>query len=252
MTKPYILAILLIAYSLNASAQSKIFIGVKGGISIPNLVASGDNPVTKGYSSISGPYFGIAAEFKMTPLFSIQTELNYSAQGGQKKDKQAIPTANYAALFPPGYPIPDYVYANFKSKARLNYLELPVLARFNFNLNKKLTFFVNAGPYVGYLLSAKTVLSGSSLIYADEAETQPFPIGQQNFDSTQNLKNDIHKFNFGIQGGVGLTLKLKDDYLLLNAGGNYGFLTVQKDPVNGQSNTGCATIAIGYFHKISK
>jgi hypothetical protein len=213
-------------------------------------VGSGNNPVTSGYSTISGPYLGLAAEYKITHLFSLQVELNYSAQGGKKNGNQAIATGALSNLFPPNAPVPPYVYANFNSKAHLNYLELPVLARFNFRLDKKLSFQVNAGPYAGYLLSAKNITSGSSQIYADAAQTQPLTPTAMSFNNNQDIKDQVHKFNCGIQGGVGLTLQMHKSYWYLNGGGNYGFLKIQKDASNGQSNTGCATVVLGYFQAL--
>ena len=233
------------------TAQNSIRVGVKGGASVPNLKASSDNPVSKGWSSGLGPYFGVVAEFGLSKRISIQTELNYSSQGGKKNGLQAISSGPYKSFFPQGTQVPPYIYAVYNNKATLNYLELPILAKVEFPLAKKFSFFVDGGFYAGYLLKAKSAVKGTSNVYFDEALTQPFLPAAVSFDTTQNIKDDIKKFNFGIQGGIGLSLNLSNQSkLLFSIGGNYGFIPIQKDDSNGKNNTGAATITLGYLIKL--
>lgn len=237
-------------------AQSPIYLGVKGGISIPNLQGGGSaSQVSNGYKSIEGPYFGIFADFKVSKHFSIQPELNYSAQGGQKNGVQAIATSQLpAGLIPAGTPpadIPPYVYASYKSKARLNYLELPILAKYSISLGKAWKFLIDAGPYVGFLMSAHDITKDSSYVYADPGETQPLAPFKVDFGGNQNIRPDIYKFNFGFQGGVGFEYHFKKcGYLYLEGGGNYGFLNIQKYTADGKNQTGAGTVALGYAFKI--
>ena len=227
-------------------AQSSFRLGVKGGISIPNLKSSGDNPVSKGWSSRQGPYFGIVAELEISQRLYIQAELNYAAQGGKKNGTQAFPTGDYAGYFPP--PPPKYLYATYNNEAKLNYLELPVMLKVNFPVGKQYSFFINAGLYAGYLLSAKNETGGSSNVYLDENLTQPLTPAVVSFDATTDVKKDIKNFNFGIQGGIGLSYDFSNESrLIISAGGNYGFIPIQKDEANGKSNTGAATITLGYL-----
>jgi hypothetical protein len=245
------IALAFVATISRVQAQSALFLGAKGGVSIPNLQAGGSNQVSNGYKSILGPYFGIFADKPLTRRFSIQVELNYSAQGGQKNGEQAIPSSTFSAYFPPGYTPPQYFYANFDSKARLNYLELPVLAKFTFPIGGHVKFLIDAGPYVGYLLTAKNITKDSSEIYMDQAETEPVPVGRQSFYDNQSLTSDIHRFNFGIQGGIGLQYMVHHcGYFYLQVGGNYGLVNIQKYAADGQNQTGAATAAIGYAIKL--
>ena len=80
-----LLCVVLILSNTSSSAQD-IAIGIRGGISIPNLTASGSeqNPLNTGYSSRLGPEFGLFAEFKISELFSLQPMIEYSSQGGKK------------------------------------------------------------------------------------------------------------------------------------------------------------------------
>jgi len=226
-------------------------IGAKGGISIPNLSSSGDNPVSSGWSSRSGPYFGAIAAFRVTDRISIQTELNYSSQGGKKNGLQAISSKPYTAYFPPGTDVPKYFYAVFNSEVKLIYLELPILVKIDFPFAEKFSFFIDGGPYGGYLLSAKNVTKGSGNVYADKELTQPFLPNAVSFDATTNVKDDIKKFNVGIQGGIGFSMRFQNESkLIFSAGGNYGFIPIQKDEANGKNNTGAATVTLGYLIKL--
>src|ERR1700744_6008426 len=88
----YLLPVLLLfCFSVNAQ---NVALGVRGGISIPNLTAGGsnENPLNTGYSSRLGGDAGVFAEFKFSDLFSIQPMLEYSQQGGKKDGLQALPT----------------------------------------------------------------------------------------------------------------------------------------------------------------
>ncbi|MGI8952716.1 MAG: porin family protein [Chitinophagaceae bacterium] len=230
---------------------AQISLGVKGGISIPNLKApSGSNPVSSGWSSRQGPYFGVFSEFKISDHFALQLELNYSSQGGKKDGVQGIATSDFFAPNPVPPGAPKYVYASFKNEAALNYIELPLLAKIIFPLGEKFSFFIDGGPYAGYLLKAKNISSGSSMVYLDKAETQPLPIGTQSFDSTADVTKNIKRFNAGIQGGIGIAVKLGNGELMLTGGGNYGLINIQKNADDGKNNTGAATVTLGYLIRL--
>lgn len=251
---PFLLLLLFFLISDFCFSQSNKFsLGIKGGISIPNLKASGNNPVSKGWSSRLGPYAGVIAALNLSERFSLQAELNYASQGGKKNGVQAIATSDFANEIPPGTTVPPYVYADYKDEVKLNYIELPVLVKAHFALGDLVSFFINGGPYAGYLINAKNVTSGSSNIYFDENLTQPFLPAAVSFDQTSDVKGDLKKFNYGIQGGVGFDLKISDrSTLILTAGGNYGLAKIQKNKANGENNTGAATVTLGYMIKLQK
>lgn len=232
-----------------AYSQEPVYLGVKGGIGIPNLQSNNSSAVSSGYSSRLGPYFGIFGDFGITHKFSIQPEINYSSQGGKKNGEQAIP----AQQFDPSAPAGRDVYANYKSVAKLNYIEVPVLAKFTFPIGGHFNFTVDAGPYVSFLVKAKNITSGKSNIYADQGETQPLPVGEQSFDATTDIKDQLKGANFGIQGGVGFSMNIGRGYLFVEGGGNYGFVEIQKnEQQDGKDHTGAATVVLGYGFRINK
>ncbi len=261
MTKVFIRLFLgvcfLFVFMNNSKAQWDL--GIQGGISIPNLSAGGsdNNPLNTGYSSRLGPEFAISGEYHVSKLFSIVPKIEYSAQGGKKNGFQALPTPTEVQEYfeSQGQTAPTYLYADFNSEAKLNYLLIPILAKFGWDLDaqKKFRITVAAGPYVGFLLSAKQVTSGNSQLYLDPAGMEPLPIGSQSFDTTNNIKSQLNTTNFGVDGSVGIEYllgKTKHDKIFFEVGGNYGFLNIQKGDANGKNNTGAATITLGYAYRI--
>lgn len=250
----YLLLVMLMLSCAGVKAQN-FALGVRGGISIPNLSAGGSeqNPLNTGYSSRFGPDAGIFAEFKFSNLFSIQPMVEYSSQGGKKNGLQALATpAELAAAFPPGQ-APTYLYANYKSEAKLNYLAIPILAKFGWNFkHAPLRVYVDAGPFVSFLVSAKQVTSGSSNLYSDEAGTQPVTPGPQSFKASTDIKDQLNTTNLGIEGNVGLAYILKNSDIFIEGGGNYGFLNIQKGTANGKNDTGAATATVGYSYWFGK
>ncbi len=233
--------------SANTIFGQSLWLGAKGGISIPNLTAGGSNgnPLNTGYSSRIGPNLALSAEYAVSKLFSIEAMIEYSSQGGKKNGFQA---------FPSGMEQPPYFYANFKSEAKLNYLMLPVLAKFGFDLGgSALRLYIDAGPFVGLLVSAKQVTSGSSLIYADPAGTQPVSQEEQSFDNKDDIKDQLHKGNFGIEGNLGLAYTFNhNNRIFIEGGGNYGFLNIQKGDANGKNQAGAGTVRVGYAFGFGK
>lgn len=254
----WLLPAIVMFCATKASAQ-QIDLGARGGISIPNLTAGGseENPLNKGYKSRQGPDFGIFGEYHFSKLFSVEAMINYSSQGGKKDGLQAFPlTPDQAAqLQAAGVPAgTKYLYANFESQAKLNYLMVPILAKFGWNLGPKspLRLYVDAGPFFGFLLSGKQVVTGGTQpLYMDDKGTIKLPVSQ-NFDNTVDIKDQLNTFNFGVSGNVGLAYLFGRNQVFVEGGGNYGFLNIQKGSANGKNNTGAATASIGYAYRIKK
>lgn len=256
-----VISTIFVVFLASASTvKAQIEAGIAGGISIPNLSASGseNNPLNTGYSSRLGPEFGLIAEDHLSKLFSIEGKIVYSSQGGKKDGLQAFPIpAEFAAGFQQeGMTPPDYLYANFKSKAVLNYLRIPISAKagWNFGYQSRLRFSIAAGPFVGFLLSAKQVTSGNSSIYLDPSGQAALPVGPQSFNHTQNIKDQLHNANFGVDGNLGLGYLCNNAHshkIFLEVGGNYGFVNIQKGTSNGKNNTGAATVLVGYTCRLS-
>lgn len=259
---------LVIGALMSLQAQQNVAIGARGGLTIPNLTGGGGTPLSEGYSTRAALGFGVFAEFKVSNLFSIQPMLEYSQQGAKKNGMQAFPlTQEQEAEFQSYGQSVQYLYADFKSTAKLNYMMLPVLAKFGWDLGHQSHWRIYAaiGPYAGLLLNAHQVQTGGiQNVYYDRAGAQPVQVLadpddptsivslQADFDTTVNIKPDIHKFNFGIEGNVGIAYKFKRSSVFLEGGGNYGLLNIQKNAADGKNHSGAATIMIGYSLSLGK
>jgi len=220
---------------------------------LPNLSSSGGSEVSKGYKTISGPDFGLVIDYAIAHKVSIETGLEFSTQGGQKSGLQTIPASpELAQFFPPGTNV-QFLYANFTSTVRLQYLILPVLIKYTMDLDDAghWKLYWDGGVFGGLLITANASAAGTSNVYYDKAETNRVGSVAVQFDSTGNIKSQLHKANFGIQGNVGGLYQLKCLSYFIEAGGNYGFINLQKDSRNGTNYTGALIFRIGVLYDLN-
>ncbi|HET7226792.1 MAG TPA: outer membrane beta-barrel protein [Candidatus Eisenbacteria bacterium] len=211
--------------------------GAAAGSSIPNLRDRGGNEISGGWSTRVAPYGGVRAETKLSERVFVRAELSYVAQGGKRDGLQAVPDAS-AFGAPPG----TTLYARFRNVAKLDYLELPLLAGLAFDHDR---LFVAGGPYAGWLIAAHNETSGHSPIYADAAGTQEVA-PEQDFGATTNDRADLRVWNVGLQLGIGGGLPIAAGSVTWDLRGELGFINLQKDPANGRNGTGCVVLALGY------
>jgi hypothetical protein len=240
-----LLVMLLLAGGVGFAGQIKI--GVHAGLSVPNI-RDGNDEFSKGFTSRKGPYFGLSADFALASHFSLRAEVNYASQGGKRNGMQPIVTDLPGLMFPQDL----ILYADFHNETILDYIEIPLLAELSWG--NKPRFFVNAGPYVGFLLRAKIVTSGRSTIYLDSSGTQPLlippdyqPLPPVSFDATTDVKESINDLNAGIAGGAGLGIRLGPGDLIAAFHYSLGFRNIQKDvATGGKNNTGALIVTLGY------
>lgn len=263
--KKYLLASLFVAgCASSAIAQKPLYIGVKGGLSIPSLRAGqSENDWNKNYVSRRGPYFGAFAEIQINRFFSFQPEIAYAAEGGKRNGIQpmGIPT-QYLALFQGAFNTDNtYIFAGLNTTSRVNYLQVPLLLKFTYPVtsNGKVKIFAQAGPYLGYLVAAKQIVKTNDLrVYLDGKGAVEIPslLVHQFFgnsvDTVIDAKNDLHKFNVGIQAALGVSYDIGRGKIFAEGGGNYGFMYIQKGDEHGKNNIGAGTILLGYAYNIRK
>lgn len=236
-------------------AQPTVGVGVRAGTSIPNLRAPSDdqNPVSTGYGSRLGPDVGAFVEMSCSPALSVRAMVEWSAQGGQKEGLQGLVTPDaLAAQFPAGQ-APPYLYADYKSEAKLDYVLIPVLASLGHDLgHSHWRVHVDAGPFVGFLVSATQVTSGTSLFYLDAAGRSPITPAPQPLDASEDIKDQLRRVNVGIEGGVGLTWRNGHHGVTVEGGGNFGFINIQKNAADGTNRTGAADVVAEYTYWLGK
>lgn len=229
--------------------HAQMSLGGKAGISVPDL--KGNTEQSKGYTSRLGVYGGVFVNIRFSGSFSLQPELNFSPQGGQRKGMQPVP-ANAIS----GITLPDgaVLYARFNSTTILNYLEVPVLAKLL--LGNKLKYYICGGPHIAFLLEAKTKTSGNSNIYLDEAGTMPVtdhgnPLPSISFNGDTKIKESIKTINAGLQGGIGIRYPAGPGVLFLDGRAILGLTNIQRHPeVDGKNKTGSLAVTLGYLINI--
>lgn len=253
----------LLLFSILVHAQHKpVFIGLKGGLSIPSL-KSGEtkNDWNKNYESRLGPYFGMIAEFRISKHFSFQPELVYAAEGGKRNGIQPMTIPNqYLAPFQQAFQTDkDYIYANLNSVSRINYVQVPLMLKYNYAIaaKGKLQLFAQAGPYVGYMVASKQIVKSEDLkVYLDDAGTQEIPSNLvhsffgSSIDTTIDAQDELHRWNVGIQAAIGLSYTIGKGKVFIEGGGNYGFLYIQKSDEHGKNNIGAGTVLLGYAYQL--
>lgn len=103
----------------------------------------------------------------------------------------------------------DYFGEVFQSRLRSRWIALPVLARFSFG--KKIRFFIDSGPYVGYALQLQSFYSNSAS--STEFESDYTRSGHR-FDAGLCLGIGIA---FPISKNLGLSIEARDNLGLVKA-----------------------------------
>ncbi|MDR1022661.1 MAG: PorT family protein [Prevotellaceae bacterium] len=267
-----------------------VSIGIRGGLSIPNIVAGGDNPLSKGYSSRLAEDGGLFAEMGLNNYVSFRLGVEYSGQGGKRNGVQAMPSGQImsgitASISGGGMPagmdamlgqlaayIPEVCYVDVKNIADFDYLMIPVSVQVGTNVSNRWRVYANAGPFVSFLLHGKQTTKGRSRIYTDAGKShtlwdnipaamQPAIEGgapqlayalqsEMDFGATEVITRDLNPVNAGVQGDVGLSYRHDRHKVFVEAGGNYGFVKMQKDKSNGSNRIGAATVMLGYAFQL--
>ncbi|HSQ79013.1 MAG TPA: porin family protein [Candidatus Bathyarchaeia archaeon] len=132
MKKTVLVCALVLVLAVLAAAPLKAAVtfkfGGKAGLSFSNVAWSDDDGLEK---MLVRPTFGAFALVKLTPMLALQPEVNYLTMGEWWNDD------------------------GDKVTETMNYLHIPVLLRLQLMKEGKFVPFALAGPYVGFLLSAK-------------------------------------------------------------------------------------------------
>jgi len=159
--------------------QNKFYIGIEGGPGLSHLRYIDPvekNAMTFGFSG------GLFFQYNFPKIFSIRTNIAFERKSS--RDQLTITSSGYDQ------------YSIVKTTANLNYdyLVMPVLFKATFG--KKINYFINAGPYFGYLLSQEF-----KYVYYDL---------HNNFNQTASDK----RYDIGLTAGLGISIPIKDRYLI--------------------------------------
>ena len=184
MKKFLLLAVVTVLGITNVTAQ-KVKFGAKGGLNFAYI--SGDN--TKNIDAVAAFNFGLLSEIPISDKFSFQPEVMFSGQGYSFKDKDNL--------------------------IALNYLNIPLMGKYY--ITKGLS--VEAGPQLGFLLSAK--------------------------DEKKDVKDAFKTFDFGLNFGLGYKL---ENGLNFGVRYNLGLTDINNiDNYSSKNQNQVLQVSIGYF-----
>lgn len=177
-----IILIGIITTSLFAQEKTdkEVKFGIKGGVNMSNLYTKNVN----NENALLGFNLGLFAKAPINRLLAVQPEIYYTTKGAKN-------TYNN-------------VFANGTVKYTFNYIEVPILGILNITNN----FTLQAGPYVGFLVSGK-VRNESNVTL---------------FDFEKDITTDnYNKIDAGLIGGLGMdvgniSVALRYNYGLTNVG----------------------------------
>ena len=185
-----ILTIILFSIA-NSSAQKKIdkelWFGAKGGVTFSQLSIS---PSIK-QSMEMGALGGISMRYIEERFFGIILELNYAEKGWKEKFKDSD--------------------TQYKYSRTLNYIELPFLAHIYFG-KKSFRFFVNIGPQIGVCIGEKT---------KSNFDINSIPKFATNRETTHYNMGVDKPFDYGLTGGLGCEVRIKNNHAIMLEGRYY-------------------------------
>ncbi len=193
MKKAFVVGLLFLCFAATAQ-KMRIEYGFQGGINLNTVYGSGISKDIKG--NITGLSIGGNAKWNKTDWFGIRVQLSYEQMGYALRNLYLEDSVNGLA--------------KADVRLKLNYLNLPVMAEFAFG--KKVKFLVDAGGFIGVLLSSRaTVL-------------RVLPNGTHSF--WYSFSSTGYKgLNAGFATGIGTQIPLTSKIALSLNARNYAGLT---------------------------
>lgn len=223
MKKTVLTSLIFLAF---VPIKAQVSLGPKAGMNLATLTT--DDNASRKKEFLPGLNAGIALNIGISERFSVQPELNFSQQGF----KSEISVPNNPAAGP--------VYDNpFILTCRLNYISMPVLFKATFGHPARTRGFINAGPYLSYIIENKSALdfNGNSVDPTLFEPEQPEPgagaaagagspaptrAGAGSTPSSARRStldwqmNDPKKFDFGITAGAGVIFPVGSGELVID------------------------------------
>jgi Outer membrane protein beta-barrel domain len=147
--KFYLSTAFILVMAATALHAQHVNIGVKGGLNLYTISSESDI----NYDMKAGFHAGLVGHIHFTKHFALQPEITYSTEGAK------------------------YSFLNIPYTLNLNYVNVPILFQYMFDNG----FRLEAGPQVGFLVSAKS-------------ETN---------NTKTDVKNNFKKIDFALGAGIG-------------------------------------------------
>jgi hypothetical protein len=169
---------------------------------------------------------GLFFQYNFKKIISLRTNIAFERKGSMTSTP---PKPDYVPDIHAGTPSEIITNTNY------DYLTLPILARATFG--KKITYFVNAGPYFGYLIK-RTFVSGE---------------GSSAISGDNTWLNE--RFDTGISAGFGLSCPLTSKFAFsFEVRNNLGLYNISAVPVgnNGTIKINSTNLLLGFTYKFGQ
>jgi opacity protein-like surface antigen len=176
--------------------ESKNSVGLKGGLNIASLTSSDDSELDSRIAFHAGLY----VEFPISEKLSIQPEVVFSSQGGREKTFTESASSGFESFF------------ESDTKLRLNYINIPVLAKYYIVDG----FSVQVGPQIGFLVSARAEFEINSSSNSNNSS----------ISGNSSVKDEFNSVDLSAAFGLGYKF---DGGFNLSARYNLGFSEVFKN-----------------------
>jgi len=213
-----ILIILILCSSLVFGQTNKYEVGLELGPSLNSLrgndILDKNNDFSFAFSS------GLTFQYNFPKFISIRTNISFERKGLTTQGSATDQDGNQIGELT--------IHSNF------DYLTIPILGRLTFG--KKINFFVNAGPYIGYLIKQTDVTEA----FGEYPKTEN--------DNTDNFK----RTDLGITTGLGVRFPIKNKlFLSLEIRNNFGLTNISSVPVvnDGAIKTNSTNLLIGIEYR---
>ena len=158
---PIVLALIVGSSGMAAAQDAPVAVGVKAGVNFANLNFDADD-ASVNFDQRKGFVGGLFVVWPANSLVALQSEVLYSQKGAQIEE------------------------GGMTAKLKLDYVDIPVLARVSSPASGGASFHVFAGPSFAVRVSAKTEAS-----FEDE-------------EQSEDIGDDVERFDLGLVAGAGL------------------------------------------------
>jgi hypothetical protein len=214
-------ALLTISSTVSLAQNSGLTIGIDGGPNRSKLWGN-DFVEKSGYLKRAVNFStGVSLEYKFTDLMSLRSGIGFERKGLTYQVQHMDEWGNQSELI--------------SGRSNFDYLVLPLMARVT--LGSKPIFFVNAGPYLGFLLNQTDVIESSKLQSGSSV------------DNTEYSK----RLDMGISAGLGAGMPITEKTILtLELRHNLGLYNISDVPVynGGTVKTKSTNLLLGIAYKL--
>jgi hypothetical protein len=199
---------------------NKFDVGVEGSPSL--IFLRGNDIIDNLHKPTIGFSGGLFFQYNFKKVVSLRTNIAFERKGSVLSSQTTDINGN---------PLGEIT-----TNTNFDYLTLPILVRATFG--KKVQFFVNAGPYFGYLIKQTFVSKGD------------------NIPTTTSDNTSLDKrFDTGISTGLGLSVPIKTKFAFsFEVRNNLGLYNVSAVPFanNGTIKTNSTNFLLGFTYKLGQ